>query len=637
MLLIAKTDRSRYFWFMFWLLFVVATFFYSIVRGLYLFWNWSLYSSVQGAQLLEAFWVGLRFDLSVVSILCIPAFLLWLLATIIKKNLNWAVLLTFLFLQVPFLILNLGEIEYVQLSGRRMTLQSFAIVHELKGKVSATFAAYLPLLGISTLITFCFIFCVYLAFKKYRQNCLQRSAKSFLVLLFSFVVLLVASRGGLQKKPIGFAHTQHFTNSSLNQLCLNSSFTLIQSLNRKPLEREHYMTRDQMIALMNGRAPGESLIENLRFEKKQNVVLILVESLTLDQMGGPHQDQGYTPFLDELSRKGLLFTNSFANARRSIEGIGAALAGVPALMIEPFISSQYMANTFYGLGTVLGASGYSSAFFHGAANGSMYFDQFTRSAGIQKYYGANEYPRPEDHDGTWGIWDRPFLLETIKEIQKLKTPFVSTTFTLSSHSPFLLPTNENEIYPKGTSEIHEVMGYTDSALKSFFTEAAKQSWYSDTLFIITGDHTYKTTRAGYQNEWGQYRIPLIFFHPQIKEWPKKIQTAAPVQQIDLIPSLLDFLKIDFHPQNLMGRSVFKNGERSVLLFSDGQYFFIRGSKMLKMTGGNQVELFELPNHLAGEAAAIPLENPELKADLLQRLQAHRQYFSEGMWDNAIYR
>jgi hypothetical protein len=39
----------------------------------------------------------------------------------------------------------------------------------------------------------------------------------------------------------------------------------------------------------------------------------------------------------------------------------------------------------------------------------MGFESFTRMAGYEKYVGRNEYPSDNDYDGTWGIYDGPFL------------------------------------------------------------------------------------------------------------------------------------------------------------------------------------------------------------------------------------
>ena len=355
-------------------------------------------------------------------------------------------------------------------------------------------------------------------------------------------------------------------------------------------------------------------------------------------MGQIHGDQGYTPFLDDLATRSLFFPNGFANARRSIEGIAAVLGGIPSLMEDPFISSAFATNTFYGLGTILQSAGYSTAFYHGGKNGTMYFDQFARSAGMKKYFGENEYPNKKDSDGTWGIWDEPFLSYMAEDLNSFKEPFLASVFTLSSHNPFEVPESFKGKFPKGTSEIHEVIGYSDEALRRFFEKASRQPWYSHTLFILTADHTFKPARPSYNNDLGHYRVPILFFHPSVAHWPL-IDLQKPVQQIDILPSVLDFLKISPPALNLMGRSVFRSGPRYVVMSADGFYWLVTKDHLLTLDPQMKAVLSPLKNHLdlsQNQQEAPPEENPALRDELRLKLLATRQYFSEGLWDNRLY-
>ena len=69
----------------------------------------------------------------------------------------------------------------------------------------------------------------------------------------------------------------------------------------------------------------------------------------------------------------------------------------------------------------------------------MNFNSYAKSAGYDLYYGRTEYNNEEDYDGQWGIWDEPFLMNMTKEISKIKEPFLTTVFTLSSHNPYKVP------------------------------------------------------------------------------------------------------------------------------------------------------------------------------------------------------
>jgi phosphoglycerol transferase MdoB-like AlkP superfamily enzyme len=417
----------------------------------------------------------------------------------------------------------------------------------------------------------------------------------------------------------------------MNNLVLNSSFTLIQTVKRQSLPRDQFFSSEEMLKWLRFGQGEKSLLEGHRPTQKPNVVLIIMESMGLEYMGRPHGDKGYTPFLDELSQKSLFFPNTFANARRSIEGIGAVMGGIPALMNEPFISSQYLTNYFLGIGTRLQSSGYHTSFFHGAQNGSMYFDQFMKSAGVKNYFGRNEYPTLADDDGTWGIFDEPFLQWMNQQLSTFPQPFFSAVFTLSSHHPFTVPKAYEGQFPKGTSEIHETIGYTDMALRKFFESAQKEPWFQNTVFILTADHTYKPSRPEYQNDLGLYRIPLIIYAPGL-QLPRPPEDQV-VQQTDILPTILDLLGIPENEHNYLGTSVFVPGDRFAVNFFDGHYLFVTKENFLTHNRGGDFELYSIQDPDQKHALT---DTPEKKEEMTNRLKAVIQYFSQGMWDNKLY-
>ena len=66
-------------------------------------------------------------------------------------------------------------------------------------------------------------------------------------------------------------------------------------------------------------------------------------------------------------------------------------------------------NHLSGLAGELDKENYETAFFHGAQNGSMGFEAFSRSTGFNKYYGRTEFEADtrfggkDEFDGTWAI------------------------------------------------------------------------------------------------------------------------------------------------------------------------------------------------------------------------------------------
>ncbi len=617
-----------------------ALFFYWIARLEFLIWNWGQFQSKSLMDLAWAFLIGFRFDVAAVCMTLIPVVLLSFAPWSAQLHRHWQKVAFWLYapLALLFFIMNLGDSEFVNFVGRRFTYDGLFIASEIPGKLGGIFVTYWLLFSFNILLMALFVLGAWKILhrkvqRKWHFNRRKEVPAYLLSMLLVLIIVVVGVRGGLQKKPLNIVNSHIFAAPILNNLVLNSTFTFLKSYGAEVLSNEIYFSdREQMLSYLNGADKSPSLLESRRMQRPQNVVIIILESFALEYMGEIHGDHGYTPFLDSLTHKGLFFKNSYANARRSIEGIAAILAGIPALMSEPFISSHFAANYFVGLGSLLSARQYQTSFFHGGNNGTMYFDSFAKSAGFEKYYGASEYPNSADNDGTWGIFDEPFFLFMGQKLNESQKPFVAAFFSLSSHNPYKIPDQYKGRFPKGPIEILESVGYADYSLQKFFEAAAAQPWYKDTLFVITADHTSLSFRPEYENELSRYKVPILFYHPTYK-WPEGIDVNQVVQQIDIFPSIMDFLGLENKEVNYLGRSLFVPGERTATLYLDGRYFLVAKDYYLDWLKGKDIDMYGLQDL----NMKFPLSEPrERKQELENRLKASVQYFNEAMWDNRLY-
>ena len=265
--------------------------------------------------------------------------------------------------------------------------------------------------------------------------------------------------------------------------------------------------------------------------------------------------ESFTPFLDSLASKSLLFQGR-SNGKKSIESIPSVMASLPTLMDRPVLMSQFKNNDITGLPTLLKRHGYNTAFFHGAYNGSMGFDAFCKKIGFDAYYGRNEFGNDAYHDGTWGIFDEPFLQYMALQLTRTPEPFLAGVFTISSHHPYTIPKEHQGKLKEGHHPILQCVNYSDMALRKFFATAASQPWYDNTLFIIMADHPAQALSAQFNDYGPWYRIPMIIFDPQ---HPVGQRSNRIVQQSDIMPTLIDYLGFDDRCV-CFGNSVFQQPE-----------------------------------------------------------------------------
>ncbi len=377
---------------------------------------------------------------------------------------------------------------------------------------------------------------------------LRRNWFGFLFTVTSFVII---GRGGFQLKPIGIIEATNYSSLANAPAVLNSAFTIIKTIAVTGLDDKKYFNEDDLNALFNPiqKSQGQNILP-----KGTNVCFILLESFGT-MYCGPNSPDSYTPFLDSILNQSMFFEDAIANGRTSMDALPSVISSIPAYTNESFILSEYCANQFQGIPSILAKQGYHSAFFHGASNGSMRFDAFTAAAGFDSYYGRNEYPNPAHFDGNWGIEDHHMLSFAADEMNQFKQPFFSMIFTLSSHHPYTIPTSFKSRVKHGPEPLCATISYVDLALKEFWTKAKKQAWFKNTLFVFCADHVGPTKRWDRCSlEW-TYRIPIGFHHTSLKL--PKVTKGKVFQQIDIMPTIFDLLglNVDYYS---FGTSYFNN-------------------------------------------------------------------------------
>jgi len=386
-------------------------------------------------------------------------------------------------------------------------------------------------------------------------------------------IFLVGFRG-IRLKPLRIIDAARYTETRNIPLVLNTPFTILKTIGNNQLTEKNYFTENEARSYFNT-IKDYSSNENFRH---QNIVLIILESFSKEYIGALSGENSYTPFLDSLIQHSLVFPNAFANGKRSIEAMPSIIASLPTLMTSSYISSGYATNNINSLASLLKNKGYHTSFFHGGSNGTMGFDNFAFAAGIDEYYGMNEYGKNKDFDGNWGIFDEEFLQFYARKLNSFKEPFFSSVFTLSSHHPYTIPEKYKGKFRKGPLKILEAIGYSDFSLRHFFKTASEMQWFENTLFIITADHTFQPIKSEYKTNLGQFRVPIIFFHPADSSLQGKMDLIT--QQLDIMPSVLDWLDYD-EPFISFGNSILRPMEdHFALTFQNGIYQFIENGYTL---------------------------------------------------------
>lgn len=540
-------------------------------------------------------WIaGTWFDLITVCIGYLPYAIIHFLPLPHRNNFVYKSWTTLYFLATNILLiaLNLIDVEYYRYTGKRSTsdLISMTTTENDLAQLAGTFLGQFWWL---ILVFIVLLFGLYKLFRNWQNAEVSMTRKDIvphiLVMFISLVAVVLIGRGGLGLRPVGIIEAARYTKPSNTALILNTPFAMLKSIGAEKLDEKPFFSEMEAVQYFDPIKKSNPV--NI-LPDKTNVVILILESFGNEwlKFNNPALHTNYTPFLDSLAKESMWFENGFANGKKSIEAVPAIVSSIPSLMNNPYISSRYGNNEIKSLANLLKEEGYSSGFFHAATNGSMRFDGFAAQAGYENYFGRFEYNNEDHYDQTWGILDEYFNPWSAKQMSKLKAPFFSTLFTISSHHPYFIPKNRIPDVKHGPEAICASISYGDYSLRKFFNEAKKQEWYKNTLFVICADHTPSTISPIFSQRDQIYRIPILFYEPNGK-LPKGKRKEI-FQQLDILPTVLDLLNIE-KKYYAYGNSIFQNGEREAITYLEGVYYYFNSPFMLSFSGSNTTNMFDL--------------------------------------------
>ena len=400
--------------------FFILLFLYGICRILFYAFNISLFPEVTAYDFFIMELGGMRFDISAILYINLLYFILQIIPFKFRHRRIYQKIIDYIFYitNAIGLACNCIDFIYYRFTLRRTT---FIVFDEFKNEENYGQLAY------HFLVDYYYIFLIWIGLiwlmifmsKKIRVrqilmvNNFKYYAYQYSAFIIIPVLMVIGIRSGLGPKQdfplVPSDAGQYVKHPNDIAIVQNTPFCLLRTLSKTAFKKQHYFDEVTLNSLYS---PIHTPAHDLNFNAK-NVVVIIVESLAKEPIGvyNKHLEggnyKGYTPFIDSLAEHSLVFLNSYANGRISIEGGPSVLASIPSLQ-ESFTHSFYYTNNFHSLPNRLSKKGYSSLFAHGAPNGSLGLNAFAVAAGFDTYAGKNEYNNNKDYDGVWGIWGSSF-------------------------------------------------------------------------------------------------------------------------------------------------------------------------------------------------------------------------------------
>jgi phosphoglycerol transferase MdoB-like AlkP superfamily enzyme len=240
---------------------------------------------------------------------------------------------------------------------------------------------------------------------------------------------------------------------------------------------------------------------------KPNIILIVWESFTKKLVDTLIDGKEVSPNFNRLKKEGIYFSNMYSSGDRTHKGMSSIFSGYPALPNTSIIRFPQKSAKLTLISNLFKQHNYTNRFFYG---GDPNYDNY------KSYLLHGEFDKITDKDlfsskdkpTEWGALDGAVAKYMENDFPNWKQPFFHCWLTLSSHVPYKVPGTAYFGGEDETSKFLNSIHYTDEVVGSFLENCRKQSWWENTIVIITADHGIRFPATGKIID--DFKIPMLW-------------------------------------------------------------------------------------------------------------------------------
>ena len=392
--------------------------------------------------------------------------------------------------------------------------------------------------------------------------------KKVLVLPLLLGFLLLGIRGGFQPIPVNLSDAYFSNKIILNDIAVNPNWNILQSIlkSKTNFEGNPYEKHslEEVKLFMNSLKSEFDSTTYVLNKKQPNIVFILLESWSADNVESLGGLNGITPNFKALEKDGLSFTDFYSNGWTSDQGMSSIFSSFPVFPYVAIINQADKSRKLACLNKSLEQNNYHSSFFFGGQLTYGNIKGYLLSQGFDKVKDENDYQHLPS--GALGVHDEFMFIQFKKELKQLPEPFMSTLFTISSHSPFDFPAEHKLSFNHKDDKYVNSVAYTDDCLGIFMESVKGEEWYANTLFVIVADHSHSSPIKRRVAQKERYKIPMLWIGEVLSEHYKGKQHNKMGSHIDITPSVLAQLNLNNKAYNF-GNDLFNLTAKSVVPYA----------------------------------------------------------------------
>ena len=627
------------------------------------------FSTLSGLSfyILKAFWMGFRFDLSIVAYINAPVTLLFLICLILKSSFTFKAVIYFIkyYYSIIFsllffvLFVDMGFFSYFK---DHYNMLIFGIFEDdtfaLLKTILCDYRFYLLVLIFIVLVAIIHNLSIWtykeLKFNERIFNTLYwKNNKKFIVIIFILVLNFICARGSFSMFPLGLFYSQISPNQFINKLCINPIHPLADTIYLKIKNsrnttslRDIFKYKDEKTILKdlsvlskyknattNNDILNKITKKNKKLEKiKPNVILIVMEGLGEIPVISNNKIFNVMGELKKHFDEDIVFYNFLPAGFITIHAIESISLSIPQRPYVNQITQTQDAFKQFSTSIILP---YKNAGYHTVAlyGGSMTWrdlEGFFKAQGFDDIVGEGNVVVEAKDRHSWGINDDKFfeLIEKQLSNKTINAPKFIYAISTQNHPPYKVSKDYKALSLKIPSNIQNMMStkdlknknlfktfqFSNRELAKFISNIKKSQFAQNTIIAVTGDHNLRElSNYNIEDLFLRYAVPFYIYIPeQIKKNVnlQKIDKKVCGSHMDIMATLYN-LSLSSATYSSLGNNLFDTKD-NIAFNIDG--LVVKDDIAIKY------------NFVNGSFESFLFDNKTKKLSLTKQTEKHKQLF-----------
>ena len=630
------------------------------------------------AEIVQAFFLGFRFDLSAASyVMILPVLTLTPFVTLgppkwLRPYLT-ALGIYLTGIAVLIVYLSIVDVGYYSFFQDHINIMIFGFFEDDTMALIRTFWKNYPVIWIFSGL----LLSGFATWKGTRRlfskiGPFVKSPAQYTIGLMPFIILILltmGARGSFGLFPLGVADASISTKPIANYLAFSGLHSLHRAIKLKLREQNAWNINEKNYGYNSLKAAAQDFLQkkdlpdsddplvwlqkktakNLWAEKNRpHVVVLMMESMGGSWLNFDSKDFDLLGELRKHFHDDYVFMNFMPSMTATIGSLSTLMINTPHRPDGGFLTeSRYLQVPFRTApARIYKENGYRTRFIYGGAVGWRDIDKFARTQGFESVEGDFEIEKKlnrklERHD--WGVFDEDLWTYLQATLEEAQTPELVVVMTTTNHPPYQLPEKyaslpltipeklkvRLNVDEKLATDRFRAFQYSNQKLGEFMTRLKASPLADHTLVAATGDHGFLLVNFDQSEQLQKWQVPLYLYLPPLAR-PSHVDLQTFGCHADIFPTLMP-LSLSEKTINGFGVSLFETSSRHDAFHFSRRAFNREGAIFTEDALHTDSFTWTVDHHLQASPALPALET---LAKRYQSLMAFLDEFYEYERKNA---